>query len=47
LTTCGDSSRRYESGNIKIIEIEVETSHVEIARVSLEICRKNQTVPEF
>ncbi|XP_011040250.1 PREDICTED: serine/threonine-protein kinase CDL1-like [Populus euphratica] len=47
LTTCGDSSRRYESGDIKIIKIGVETSPVELAEVSPEICRKNQTVPEI
>nr|TKS11204.1 hypothetical protein D5086_0000074790 [Populus alba] len=43
LTSCGDSSRRYESGNINIIEIGVKTSPVELAEVSPEICRKNQT----
>jgi hypothetical protein len=47
LTSCGDSSRRYEFGDIKIIEIGVETSPVELAEVSPEICRKNQTVLEF
>jgi hypothetical protein len=47
LTICGDSSCRYESGDIKIIEIGVETSPVELIEVSLEICRKAQTVPEF
>ena len=47
LTSCGDSSRRYESGDIKIIEIGVETSPVELAEVSPEICRKNQSVPEL
>jgi hypothetical protein len=47
LTSCGDSSRRYEFGDIKIIEIGVETSPVELAEVLPEICRKNQTVPEF
>jgi hypothetical protein len=46
LTSCGDSSRRYESGDIKIIEIGVETCPVELAEVSPEICRKNQSVPE-
>jgi hypothetical protein len=47
LTTCGDSSHRYESGDIKIIELEVEMSPVELTKVSLEIYRKNQTVLEF
>jgi len=47
LTSCGDSSRRYESGDIKIVDIGVETSPVELAEVSPEICRKNQLVPEF
>jgi hypothetical protein len=47
LTSCGDSSRPYESGDIKIVAIGVETSPVELAEVSPEICRKNQTVPEF
>jgi hypothetical protein len=47
LTSCGDSSRPYESGDIKIVEIGVETSPVERAEVLPEICRKNQTVPEF
>jgi len=47
LTSYGDSSHRYEFGNIKIIKIENETSLVELAKVSLEIYRKNQTVPEF
>ncbi|KAJ6861083.1 hypothetical protein NC651_037227 [Populus alba x Populus x berolinensis] len=47
LTSCEDSSRRYESGDIKIIEIGVETSPVELAEVSLENCRENQTLPEF
>jgi hypothetical protein len=47
LTSCGDSSRPYESGDIKIVEIGVETSPVELAEVSPEIRRKNQSVPEF
>jgi len=47
LTSCGDSFCRYESDDIKIIKIGVETSPVELAEVSPEICRKNQTVPEF
>ena len=47
LTTYGVSSRRYESGDIKVIKIEVETSLIEIAEVSPEICLKNYTVPEF
>jgi hypothetical protein len=47
LTTCEDSSRQYESGDIKIIEIGVETSPAELVEVSPEICRKIQTVPEF
>jgi hypothetical protein len=47
LTSCGDSSRPYESGDIKIVKIGVETSPVELAAVSPEICRKNQSVPEF
>jgi hypothetical protein len=47
LTSCGDSSHRYESDDIKIIKIGVETSPVELAEVSPAICRKNQTLPEF
>ena len=47
LTSCGDSSHRYESGDIKIVEIGVETSPVELAEVSPKIYRKNQSVPEF
>jgi hypothetical protein len=47
LTTCRDSSHRYEFDDIKIIEIRVETSPVELAEVSPEICRINQTVPKF
>jgi hypothetical protein len=37
----------YGFGDIKIIEIGVEMSLAELAEVSLEICRKNQTMPEF
>jgi hypothetical protein len=47
LTSYGDSSLPYESGDIKIVEIRVETSPVELAEVSPEICRKNQSVPKF
>jgi hypothetical protein len=47
LASCGDSSLPYESGDIKIVEIGVETSPVELAEVTPEICRKNQSVPEF
>ena len=47
LTSCGDSSRRHESGDVKIVEIGVETSPVELAEVSPEIYRKNQSVPKF
>jgi hypothetical protein len=47
LTSYRDSSLPYESGDIKIVEIGVETSLVELAEVSPEICRKNQSVPVF